>query len=110
MKPVETDFLIIGGGLTGLMCALHLHRHRKDYILVEAAGRVGGRVWTDFQDGFLLDRGFQVYLDSYDQGIPYLDLTKLDAGYFQPVLIFKAHPGALILGILRVNLPPSCQL
>ena len=52
LKPVETDFLIIGGGLTGLMCALHLHRHRKDYILVEAAGRVGGRVWTDFQDGF----------------------------------------------------------
>ena len=90
--------MIIGGGLTGLMCALHLHRHRKDYILVEAAGRVGGRVWTDFQDGFLLDRGFQVYLDSYDQGIPYLDLTKLDVGYFSTGAYIQGSSGRSYFG------------
>ena len=36
-------------------------------------GMVGGRVRTDSVDGFLLDRGFQVYLDAYpDTGAPFL--------------------------------------
>ena len=38
-----------------------------DFVLLEAGDRVGGRVRTDEVDGFLLDRGFQIFLTSYPE-------------------------------------------
>lgn len=35
-KDVRTDVLIIGGGITGLLCAYQLHQAGIDYVLVEA--------------------------------------------------------------------------
>jgi monoamine oxidase len=35
---------IIGGGLSGLALAAHLHRRGKDFALFEARGRYGGRI------------------------------------------------------------------
>ena len=35
-KDIRTDVLIIGGGITGLLCAYQLHQARVDYVLVEA--------------------------------------------------------------------------
>jgi Flavin containing amine oxidoreductase len=37
------------------------------FILLEASDGVGGRVRTDSVDGFLLDRGFQIFLTSYPE-------------------------------------------
>jgi Flavin containing amine oxidoreductase len=37
------------------------------FILLEASDGVGGRVRTDEVDGFLLDRGFQIFLTSYPE-------------------------------------------
>ena len=59
------DVIIVGGGLAGLCCATHLKRDRRPFLLLEAADAVGGRIRTDRVDGFLLDRGFQVFLPSY---------------------------------------------
>ena len=39
---------------------------------------VGGRVATEVVDGFLIDRGFQVLLDSYPEARRVLDLVALD--------------------------------
>lgn len=35
-KDIRTDVLIIGGGITGLLCAYQLHQAGVDYVLVEA--------------------------------------------------------------------------
>ena len=38
-----------------------------DFVLLEASDGIGGRVRTDEVDGFLLDRGFQIFLTSYPE-------------------------------------------
>ena len=42
-KDVNTDVLIIGGGMAGVLCAYMLHRAGVDYMLVEA-DRIGGGI------------------------------------------------------------------
>ncbi|MGJ8696050.1 MAG: NAD(P)/FAD-dependent oxidoreductase [Verrucomicrobiaceae bacterium] len=92
MPPV----LIIGAGLSGLSCALHLHKKNIPFQILEASDAVGGRVRTDQVDGFLLDRGFQVFLDAYPKAGQLLDLPALDLKPFAPgALVFdgsKLHP------------------
>jgi len=58
----DPQVVIVGAGLAGLCCALHLQERGMRVLLLEANGEVGGRVRTDRFDGFLLDRGFQVLL------------------------------------------------
>ncbi len=41
---MNTDIIIVGGGLSGLALADHLHRAGADYLLLEARARLGGRV------------------------------------------------------------------
>ncbi|MEM9481375.1 MAG: NAD(P)/FAD-dependent oxidoreductase [Verrucomicrobiota bacterium] len=57
--------LVIGAGLSGLACARRLHENGLSVEIVDAADEVGGRVRTDVAEGFLFDRGFQVFLPSY---------------------------------------------
>lgn len=53
MRPAETiDTLIIGAGLAGLSCALHLNRPA---LVVEAAPHVGGKAMSEQFDGFTFD-------------------------------------------------------
>ncbi|MGN9775368.1 FAD-dependent oxidoreductase [Micromonospora sp. H33] len=78
----ETDVVIVGGGLAGLAAARRLHRAGVPWRLLEASGRLGGRVATDAVDGFLLDRGFQVLNTAYPRLGTLLDVDRLDLGYF----------------------------
>lgn len=77
-----TEVLIIGGGLAGLAAARRLAAAGLRPLLVEAQAEVGGRVRTESVDGFLLDRGFQVLLDSYPEARTQLDLPALKLGQF----------------------------
>jgi phytoene dehydrogenase-like protein len=82
--------LIVGAGMAGLSCAVHLNRAGIPFRIYEASDEVGGRVRTDPVDGFLLDRGFQVYLDTYPETGNLLDLEALDLRPFEPgALVFK---------------------
>jgi len=54
--PDDCEILVIGGGLTGLTCALLLHEAGHSVIVVEAADRLGGRVHS------LRDRASDAYL------------------------------------------------
>lgn len=47
--------LIIGGGITGLAAAWQLQQQGIDYTLVEASSRLGGKIITEYQDGFVLE-------------------------------------------------------
>ena len=52
--------------------------------LLESSDRVGGRVATDEIDGFLLDRGFQVFLLAYPEAQAALDYQQLELRRFEP--------------------------
>ena len=79
----KTDVLIIGAGLAGLTCGRYLAQNNIDFQIIEAQPQVGGRVQTDEYKGFLLDRGFQVFLPAYPEAQPLLDYSKLDLRYFR---------------------------
>ena len=53
----ETDILIVGGGLSGLALADHLHRAEADFALLEARNRFGGRIKVLESDGVGVDLG-----------------------------------------------------
>ncbi|MEN8831428.1 MAG: NAD(P)/FAD-dependent oxidoreductase [Pacificibacter sp.] len=49
--------LIVGGGLSGLALADALHAKGRDFVLVEARARLGGRIKTDTYAGGAFDLG-----------------------------------------------------
>lgn len=76
--PVSQEpVIIIGAGLSGLAAAVTLQAAGRRALVLEAGEEVGGRVVTREVDGFLVDRGFQVLLDSYPTVNELLDLPEL---------------------------------
>lgn len=62
----KVDFLILGGGLSGLLLAQELEKRQKSFLIIEKNKRLGGRMGSERINGFTLDLGFQVSLSSYD--------------------------------------------
>lgn len=77
--------VIVGAGLAGLVCAKELERSGvRDFVVLEAENEPGGRVRSlRTADGFVLDRGFQVLLDSYPAARRHLDIGALEPRYFE---------------------------
>ena len=108
MPADELPILIVGAGLSGLTCAVQLHQAGIPVQVIEASDDVGGRVRTDLADGFLLDRGFQVYLSAYPEAGGLLDLETLQLKSFSSgALVYNGqklirvmdvfkHPGSLL--------------
>jgi hypothetical protein len=59
--------VVIGGGLAGLSAALTLQEAGEKVELFEASDSVGGRLRSDYFDGFILDRGFQLINSGYPE-------------------------------------------
>jgi phytoene dehydrogenase-like protein len=85
----ELDAIIVGGGLAGLVCARELCNAGLSCQLLEASNQVGGRVRTDTIDGFLLDRGFQVFLTAYPEANAVLDYERLKLCRFEPGALIR---------------------
>jgi phytoene dehydrogenase-like protein len=82
---LETPHIvIIGAGMAGLACAVALQREGISYELFDGADAPGGRVRTDQQDGYRLDRGFQILLTAYPAVRNWLNPRDLDLRAFQP--------------------------
>lgn len=94
--------IIVGAGLAGLACAIRLHEAGQEVKVYEASDGVGGRVRTDRVDGFLLDRGFQVYLDAYPTAGGLLDLKRLDLHAFEPgALVYDGRELHRVMDVFR---------
>lgn len=78
----KTGVIVIGAGLAGLATATRLNSQNIPFLLLEASDAVGGRVRTDVVDGFLLDRGFQIFITAYPEAQKLLDYQALDLRKF----------------------------
>lgn len=83
--------IIIGAGIAGLTCATYLNKRNIPFAVLEASDAVGGRVRTDKADGFLLDRGFQIFLTSYPEAKALLDYDALQLRPFQSGAIIRKN-------------------
>jgi phytoene dehydrogenase-like protein len=59
--------VVIGGGLAGLSAALTLQDAGEEVELFEGSDSVGGRLRSDYVDGYILDRGFQLINSGYPE-------------------------------------------
>ena len=83
------DAAIIGGGLAGIVAARQLCAAGLRCQLLESSNQLGGRVRTDEVDGFLLDRGFQVFLTAYPEAQATLDYERLQLCRFAPGALIR---------------------
>ena len=92
MSTRNYDVVVVGAGLAGLVAARRLAAAGADVTVYEERADVGGRVRTEHQNGFTLDRGFQVLFTAYPAVRAELDLDALDLRYFTPGAVI-ARPG-----------------
>ena len=87
---MQPEVIIGGGGIAGLTAANYLHRNKISFLLIEKQDAVGGRVRSDYEQGFILDRGFQVFQTAYPEAKAILDYKALD--------LRSTISGAVLLG------------
>jgi hypothetical protein len=110
----KKDCVILGAGLSGLAAGITLNRKNVDFLILEANDQVGGRVRSKTtENGFIIDEGFQVILNSYPELSNFVDLSKLDLRLFNSgALIFNGsqlellanpmvHPETLISSLFQ---------
>ena len=86
---MKEQIIIIGAGVAGLTAARVLNSKGLSFKIIEAKDSIGGKLQTDEQDGFLLDHGFQVILNSYPELNNFIDHKDLSLQAF--------HSGAQLL-------------
>ena len=89
----QPPVLVVGAGLAGLACALDLVAAGVPVRVLEASDAPGGRMRTDRRDGFLLDRGFQVFNTSYPQVKRRVQLRALRLSPFTPGALLATASG-----------------
>lgn len=57
MESVRKDVVVIGAGISGLVCAYRLKSLGFDVLLLEKSDRVGGVMQTEVIDGYRIERG-----------------------------------------------------
>ena len=89
---MKVDTVIIGGGLSGLSCAVRLEEQKRDYILIEKSNRLGGRVGSIYENGNIYDIGFQVFNTAYKSTIRLFDENEIKLRMFKPGAVI--HDGS----------------
>src|SRR5579872_5748983 len=112
--------IVIGAGLAGLTCAKLLYEAGQQVLVLEAGDGVGGRVRTDMhEDGYRLDRGFQVLFTAYPAARRHLNFENLKQRFFEPGALLVRNgrlyeladplrePGSLLPGLLNPLISPT---
>jgi oxygen-dependent protoporphyrinogen oxidase len=65
--------LIIGGGITGLAAAYRLQQvsPQTEVTLLEREQRLGGKIWSEQSNGFVIEAGPDSFLSSKPRGWTY---------------------------------------
>jgi oxygen-dependent protoporphyrinogen oxidase len=105
---LQVPALIVGGGISGLVCAHALRKAGVDALLIEASDRPGGAIHSERRDGYLLEYGPQ----SFGGTAPLLALCS-ELGLESAIAEAPAHAPRYVLvgGALRpVPLSPPTFL
>lgn len=81
---MKEKIVIIGAGVSGLVAAINLEKAGFSPLILDATDRVGGRVKTDYREGYQFDHGFQVLLTNYPAAQKYLNYELLNLQEFLP--------------------------
>lgn len=63
------DVIVVGAGIAGLAAAHMLHSNGYKVVVLEARDRIGGRIWTENNQGTIVDLGSS-WIHSMDYGNP----------------------------------------
>ena len=89
----QASICIIGAGVAGLAAAITAADEtsgKAKVVVLEASDSVGGRVRSDVtEDGFILDRGFAVFIENYSWARKLLDYDQLGLKKFLPGALVK---------------------
>jgi len=107
MTPAQSNIIVIGGGLTGLLLTYLLQQANQDVLLIEARDRLGGRIWTHYEDQQAPVEMGATWLGKKHTALVAL-LEELGIGIFEQVLGDRAiyHPISTSPPQL-VQLPPN---
>jgi len=81
---MSTSIAIVGAGPAGLVAARRLSQDGFDVTVYEREDRVGGRVRSVHDSGFVFDRGFQVLFTAYPAARRELEFGSLELRHFKP--------------------------
>ena len=101
---------IIGGGVAGLSAAFTLRRLSADaqVDLFESSGRVGGAVQTEFIDGFLVERGADMFATEPNAGLELCSELGLEDELITPLP--TARGAAIVQGGKLIRIPDGFVL
>lgn len=71
--------IVVGAGVAGLQASKLLADAGISVTILEGSDAVGGRIRSDVVDGFILDRGFQVFIEAYPQCKKRYDMLAVQA-------------------------------
>ncbi len=109
---LQADVVIIGGGLSGLACAVGLSGSGLAVTLVEASIELGGRArsWTDDVTGDIIDIGPHVITSEHRNMLRLLERLNTAAGIVWHTENFLVLAGSEVVVMKRYPLPAPLSL
>ena len=64
---MKYDVIVVGAGISGLICAKKLIKAGFSVLLIDKNNYIGGKVNSENNNGFTVDKGFHVVLTNYPE-------------------------------------------